>query len=62
MEILIEEGRRQDWLARKVGVSKSQISMYCRGLQVPDHRREAIAEALGRTVEDVFETPVGEPI
>lgn len=56
-EILLEEGRRQKWLAERTGISEAQLSAYVRGLHVPDDRREAIAEALGRTVADVFGTP-----
>lgn len=53
-QVLTEDGRRQDWLARQIGISDSLLSMYVNGLQVPDDRKTAIAEALGRTVDDVF--------
>lgn len=53
-QILREEGRSQAWLARQVGVTRSRINEYCRGLHVPDGKRAPIAEALGREIDDVF--------
>jgi len=53
-EILELEGRKQTWLADQLGVRRATISAYVNGLHVPQDRREAIAEALGRTVRDVF--------
>jgi transcriptional regulator with XRE-family HTH domain len=53
-QILEEEGRKQAWLAKKAGVDPGALSRYVHGLHVPDDKREAIAEALGRDVVDVF--------
>ena len=53
--ILDEEGRRQDWLARQLNVDESAVSRWVRGVHVPSEpNRRAIAEALGRNVDDVF--------
>ena len=53
-EILDTEGRSQAWLGRAVGVSRTTIHSYCKGLHVPDDKQEQIAEALCRKVDDVF--------
>lgn len=57
-QILIEEGRRQNWVAERAGISPALMSSYVNGLHAPQHRREAIAEALQRKVEDVFPSEV----
>lgn len=58
--VLHEEGRRQDWLASQVGVRPEQVWRWVHGLHEPaDDTKQAIAEALGRTVEELFpEEPV----
>lgn len=56
-QILEEEGRKQTWLAERAGVTSAAISLYVNGLHCPDDKRELIAEALGRTVADVFPAP-----
>jgi predicted transcriptional regulator len=53
-EILADEGRRQVWLSERTGISEPMISRYVNGLHVPDPKRVLIADALGRTVADVF--------
>lgn len=63
-QILVEEGRRQDWLVARANeylsergldqLDASMLSRYVNGLHCPDDRQKAIAEALGRAVEDVF--------
>lgn len=53
-EILVNEGRTAAWLARQIGISRSTIYQHVKGLHVPDDRRKLIAEALGRSVADVF--------
>lgn len=55
-EILEMEGRRQAWLAKKVGTDRSTIHRFVKGLHVPDDMRAPIAEALGREIDDVFPT------
>lgn len=53
-EILESEGRKQVWLADQIGVTRALVSSWCNGLHVPEDRRPAIAEALGREIADVF--------
>lgn len=53
-EILDKEGRSQAWLGRQIGTTRSRVNEYCRGLHVPDDKRDLIAEALGRKISDVF--------
>ncbi len=52
--ILREEGRRQSWLAERVGVDQATMSRYVHGLHVPDDKRAAIAEALGREISELW--------
>lgn len=54
--ILKEEGRTQSWLARKVGVHRNTVLqwMHVYGDHPSDANQRAIADALGRTVDDVF--------
>jgi transcriptional regulator with XRE-family HTH domain len=52
--VLREDGRRQNWLAEKIGVDQATMSRYVNGLHVPDDKRRAIAAALGRDLADVF--------
>lgn len=53
--VLTEEGRRQTWLADKVGIDKAHLSRIVNGLHVGDDDLKArIAETLGRTVDELF--------
>lgn len=53
--IMEDEGRRQSWLARRVGIDQSELSRIVnRGLIPPEQVRCAIAEALGRTVDELW--------
>lgn len=52
--ILDEEGRKHIWLANKVGIDKSRLSLIVNGLHVDDATQAAIASALGRHVDEVF--------
>jgi DNA-binding XRE family transcriptional regulator len=52
--ILREEGRKQSWLAAQIGVNKTQMSNWSRGLYCPPDKQVAIAKALGRKVNEVF--------
>lgn len=63
---LDEDGRRQDWLARQLGVDRFQMSRWVRGVHVPvEPTRVEIARVLGRTVDELFpdeaEPPASEP-
>lgn len=53
-QILIEEGRLQRWLADRIGVDQATMSHYVHGKHVPEDRQALIAEALGRSVEEIF--------
>lgn len=53
-EILATEGRSQAWLGRAIGVTRTTIHSYCKGLHVPDDKQEQIAKALRREIADVF--------
>lgn len=55
--ILEEQGRRQDWLAREVGVNITTVWHWVHGINRPSPANQAkIAKALGREVEEVFPT------
>lgn len=59
-QALAVDGRRQDWLAERVGATKQQVWTWVHGLHVPaEPTRRAIACALGREVDELF--PVDEP-
>lgn len=57
---LDEQGRTQKWLVRElakagVKIDASQVSDYCGGKHLPQpSTRLAIADALGRHVDDLF--------
>lgn len=53
-QIMDLEGRKQSWLSERTGIDTGTLSRYVNGLHVPDDRKTAIAEALGRTVDDCF--------
>lgn len=53
-EIMESEGRRFTWLAREAGRSRQTVYNVANGLHPTPATAEAIAEALGREVEDVF--------
>lgn len=58
-QILVSEGRKQVWLCEQTGISETHMSAIVnRGFIPPQHLREAIATALGRTAEDVFPSEV----
>jgi ParB-like chromosome segregation protein Spo0J len=53
--ILLAEGRRQSWLAQKIGKDQSEVSRIAnRGLVPEPEIQQAIAEALGRSVEELW--------
>lgn len=56
--VLREEGRRQSWLAERVGVHESEISRIVnRGLIPSDAVKQSIADALGKSVDELFPAP-----
>jgi transcriptional regulator with XRE-family HTH domain len=52
---LEEDGRKQSWLAQRVGVDARQVWGWVHGLHVPgEEYQRLIAVALQRNVEDLF--------
>lgn len=52
--ILMDEGRRQSWLAERTGIDQADISRIVRGGMHPgEDRARRIAQVLGRTVEEL---------
>lgn len=59
--ILDDEGRRQTWLAARLSeilkrpIDRSEVNRWVNGVHIPEKAtRDAIAEALGRTVDELF--------
>lgn len=53
--ILLAEGRRQTWLAGEVGIDPADLNRIVnRGLIPSDRVKQAIADALGRKVEELW--------
>jgi transcriptional regulator with XRE-family HTH domain len=53
--ILDEEGRKQVWLAGRLGVDPEQVNRWVAGRHIPaEATRNRIAELLHRKVEDLF--------
>jgi transcriptional regulator with XRE-family HTH domain len=52
---MTSEGRRTSWLAERAGVDQVTAWRWVRGHNAPRNAtRQQVADALGRTVEDVF--------
>ncbi len=59
-DVLEAQGRRQDWLAREVGVSRAQICRLIGGTRTTDEETaRRIASALGVPLFLAFDFPVG---
>lgn len=57
---LDEDGRRQTWLAERLGTDSRQVWGWVHGIHVPSvETRQRIADLLGRSVDDLF--PEDEP-
>jgi predicted transcriptional regulator len=52
--VLREQGRKQVWLADRLGVDQALVSHWVHGLTVPDDMRGRIAELLGRDEAELF--------
>lgn len=52
--VLFEEGRRQNWLAARVGVHESAMSRYVNGLHPSEDLKAQIAQTLGRNVDELW--------
>jgi transcriptional regulator with XRE-family HTH domain len=54
--ILEDEGRKQAWLARRLGVTRGTVGAWANGIRVPAPEvRARVAELLGREVAEVWE-------
>ena len=59
-QVLSEQGRRQDWLAAKVGVSPATVNRWIRGSRSVDQSSaQRIAATLGVPFFLIFEEPIG---
>lgn len=59
--VLKEEGRKITWLAERIGSSKQEVGRWVHGLHVPQEAtQDAIANALGRTTDELWPQPVSE--
>ena len=53
--VMLAEGRRQSWLAERIGKQQSVVSLIINRGLIPDpETRQAIAEALGRKVDELW--------
>lgn len=58
--LIDERGLRKDYIAARVGVSKSAMSRWCSGeRRIPAERLGAIAAVLGVQAEEIVEEGVG---
>lgn len=58
--VLFEQGRRQDWLASKVGVTPATVNRWIRGNRSLDHTNASrVADALGVPFYLIFNEPIG---
>lgn len=52
--VLLEEGRKQSWLAGKIGIDQASLSRIVNGLHADERTRAAIADALGRHPDELW--------
>lgn len=52
--VLEDEGRKQSWLAERIGIDPAQLSRIVNGFHAPEATRDAIADALGRETSELF--------
>ncbi len=58
--VLSEQGRRQDWLAFRVGVTPATVNRWIRGTRSMDHTSASrVADALGVPFYLLFDVPIG---
>lgn len=48
-----DEGRKNVWLAKRIGKDPSEVTRYLRGLHPDDHTKLAICSALGRQLAEL---------
>lgn len=58
-KILDAEGRKQSWLSRQTGIDPSRLNHIVHGLHAAQDEAQAIADALGRQVSELW--PDDEP-
>ena len=59
-DVIEEQGRRKDWLARKLGISPALLSQMLRGQRRwNEERRRLAVEALGIEADEELFRPVG---
>ena len=52
--ILDEQGRRNGWVAARLGVSPATVTLWCQGKrEIPDHRVRQLAQLLGVPEESI---------
>jgi transcriptional regulator with XRE-family HTH domain len=60
-ELRLQQVRTQGWLAEQIGISQSALCRIEMGIQSPtDEVRMKIAEALGKSVTELFPYPENE--
>lgn len=52
--LLSEEGRKQRWLAERTGMDRRRMHLIVHGIRPSQDEAQAIADALGRTVAELF--------
>lgn len=52
--ILDAEGRKQSWLARQTSIAPSRLNHIVHGLHATQNEAQAIADALGRSIDELF--------
>ena len=52
--ILLDEGRRQSWLAERTGIDQATLSRIVNGLHPSEANAQKIAANLGRQIEDLW--------
>lgn len=52
--VIREEGRKQSWLAQRVGCDEAHLSRIVNGLHPDDATKQSIADALGRDVTELW--------
>ena len=52
--ILVNEGRKQSWLAERAGIASSTVNQIVHGLRPTDVQAKAIADVLGRDVAELW--------
>jgi transcriptional regulator with XRE-family HTH domain len=54
--LLVNEGRKQSWVAERTGIAPSTINQIAHGLRPTAPQAQAIADLLGRDVIELWPT------